>query len=118
MLGNWDKIKAKKKFPKKKYHIEICGCILPNDPTVKAAPHAKNFIIRPIGHHRTQHVSSSAADVPEGPSIPKKYRPDNTIVLDDDGQIQVHKSIEITVSESAAEATGPISRSTNAFLNV
>ena len=37
----------------------ICGCILPNDPTVKAAPNAKDFIICPIEHHRTQHVCSS-----------------------------------------------------------
>ena len=52
----------KKKFSKSKYHKDLSGCFLPNDPSVMAGPNAKRFIQRPANHaelHR-KFVSPSA----------------------------------------------------------
>ena len=101
VLRNWDKIKAAKKFPKSKYHKDICGCLIPNDPKVKAGPNAKRFIERPTNHAALhQKFVSPNAGNSSSEVIPKKSKPENTVIVPDpsSGALNIDKAVEVCVT--------------------
>ena len=104
VLSNWDKIKAKKKFLKSKFHKAICGCLLPNDPDVMAGLSAKHFILRPISHtplHDKFTVAAASSRSQDGP-LPKKSKPDNTLVQSaSTGAVQIDDAIPVTVTDKS-----------------
>ena len=109
VLSNWDKIAKKKHFPKNKYHKDICGCLLPNDPHVNAGPSAKRFLQRPTLHNKL-HKSPATDGGHEGP-LPKKSRPENTIVIDQVASgsgVRVDAAVPVTITDrkSGQQSTG------------
>ena len=100
VLGNWDKIKRAKKFNKNKYHKDICGCLIPNDPNVKAGPNAKRFIGRPANHAglHQKFVSPNAGSSSASEVIPKKSRPENTLASSS-GTLSVNNVVEVCVTD-------------------
>ena len=59
---------------------------LPKDPEVKANPNARRFISRPYEHKNKFHKTDKITQKSAGPSLPKKSKPSNTIVIDNNSR--------------------------------
>ena len=112
VLCNWDKIKEKKKFVKTKYHKSMCGCLIPNDPEVNAGPSAKQFITRPIEHTNVhQKFVTAATDPKDGPTLPKKSKPNSSLVVSTGGSrgatgtVQTEEVVEVVVTDKSGESS-------------
>ena len=59
---------------------------LPNDPEVKANPNARIFISRPYEPQNKFHKADKITQKSAGPSLPKKCKPSNTIIIDNNSR--------------------------------
>ena len=67
---SWDQLIAAD--PSIEKEVDICGTLLPNDPTVFAGPNNRRFILRPVDHadkNKDVHVSNKSKVPQKRPSV-------------------------------------------------
>ena len=67
LQDHWDEIVAAD--PHAAWCADVCGCLIPNEPSTLAGPNARRFILRPIDHANKHHK-----DIPK-PTATKRPAP-------------------------------------------
>ena len=106
---NWDKLIAAD--CKVAHYADYCGCIVPNEPEVIAAPNNRRFILRPTEHSEKYHkmVNTATHTTPsEGGSkrplendttieiSPSKKSCNKNILLNSSGQLRTYENCSVT----------------------